>query len=135
MTAAGLRERDEGGVRWLEWRAAGVTAAFPLREGGVSEPPFESLNLGLSVGDRPDRVLENRRRFCAALGLPQERLVVPGQVHGTRLAWVGEAEAGRGAADRESVISGHDGLLSVTPGLGLVVSYADCVPVVIAAET
>ena len=79
-------------------------------------------------------MLENRRRLCAALGLPLERLVVPGQVHGTTLAWVGEAEAGRGTLDSPSVIKEHDGLLTARRGLGLVVSYADCVPVVIVAD-
>jgi YfiH family protein len=123
-----------GDLKWLQWEGGGVTAAFPGREGGVSPAPFESLNLGLSVDDDAANVLENRRRLCAALGVPQERLVVPGQVHGTTLAWVADAEAGRGAHDRETVIHDHDGLLTATHGLGLVVSYADCVPVVIAAR-
>ena len=129
-----LEWREAGGLRWLQWEGAGVAAAFPTREGGVSPAPFDSLNLGLSVDDAPENAQENRRRFCAALGVPQERLVVPGQVHGTTVAWVGESEAGRGAFDRETVIHDHDGLLSAAPGLGLVVSYADCVPVVIAAR-
>ena len=111
-----------------------MTAAFPARAGGVSAPPFDSLNLGLSVNDEREHVLENRRRLCAAIGLATERLVVPGQVHGTTLAWVGEAEAGRGALDSPSVIKEHDGLLTAAAGLGLVISYADCVPVVIVAE-
>jgi polyphenol oxidase len=126
------RERD--GLRWLRWDAAGASAAFPARYGGVSAPPFDSLDLGLSVGDDDAAVLENRRRFWTALGLSRERVVVPGQVHGTTLAWVGEEEAGRGAADRESVLREHDGLLTVTPRLGLAVSYADCVPVVLATS-
>jgi YfiH family protein len=126
------RERD--GVEWLEWRSGGVTAAFPGRSGGVSAAPCDSLNLGLSVSDRAADVLENRRRLCAAVGLPLERLVVPGQVHGTTLAWVGEAEAGRGAAESQTVIREHDGLLTGATGLGLVISYADCVPVVIVAD-
>ena len=129
-----LEWREAGGMTWLAWEGAGASAAFPTRAGGVSPAPFASLNLGLSVDDEAGNVLENRRRFCAALGVPQERLVVPGQVHGTALAWVGESEAGRGAFDRETVIHDHDGLLSAAPGLGLVVSYADCVPVVIAAR-
>ena len=129
-----LSWRNHDGLEWLAWEGAGVSAAFPTTEGGVSPAPYDSLNLGLSVDDEPGNVLENRRRFSAALGVPQERLVVPGQVHGTTLAWVGEAEAGRGAFDRETVIHDHDGLLTAAPGLGLVVSYADCVPVVIAAR-
>ena len=126
-----LSWRRADDVAWLQWEGAGVVAAFPAREGGVSPAPFDSLNLGLSVDDEPDNVLENRRRFCAAVGVAQGRLVVPGQVHGTTMAWVGETEAGRGAFDRESVIHDHDGLLTAAPGLGLIVSYADCVPVVI----
>lgn len=129
-----MRWRAAGGVEWLEWRAGGVTAAFPARDGGVSAPPFDSLNLGLSVNDAREHVLENRRRLCAAIGLPPERLVVPGQVHGTTLAWVGEAEAGRGALNSPGVIKEHDGLLTAEAGLGLAISYADCVPVVIVAE-
>ena len=129
-----LEWREAGGLSWLQWEGAGVAAAFPTRAGGVSPAPYESLNLGLSTGDEPGNVLENRGRFCAALDVPQERLVVPGQVHGTTLAWVGETEAGRGAFDRTTVIHDHDGLLTAAPGLGLGVSYADCVPVVIVAR-
>jgi polyphenol oxidase len=130
-----LEWRRARGLRWLAWEGAGVTAAFPAREGGVSPAPYDTLDLGLSGGDDPAAVLENRRLLCAAVGVSRGRLVVPGQVHGTTLAWVGEADAGRGAADRETVIHDHDGLLTSAPALGLAVSYADCVPVVIVAST
>ena len=129
-----LEWREREGLAWLAWECAGVAAAFPTRGGGVSPAPFDSLNLGLSVADAPAHVLENRRRWCDALGVPQGRLVVPGQVHGSRLAWVGEAEAGRGAFGSADVLAAHDGLLTAAPGLGLCISYADCVPVVIAAR-
>jgi polyphenol oxidase len=125
--------RTAGGLRWLAWEGVGVCAAFPTREGGVSKAPHDTLNLGLSVDDEPAAVLENRRRLCASVGVSPQRLAVPGQVHGTKLSWVGEAEAGRGAADRETVIHDHDGLLTNVRGLGLAISYADCVPVVIVA--
>jgi YfiH family protein len=60
-------------------------------------------------------------------------MVVPGQVHGTTMTWVDDGMAGRGAFSTGDVISRHDALLTSTPGLGLAVSYADCVPVIIAA--
>lgn len=130
-TTCEWRERE--GIQWLEWACDGVTAAFPTRVGGVSRPPYDSLDLGLSVGDTATHVLENRRRLCVALGLDSDRLVVPGQTHGTRLGWVGPDDAGRGARESRSVIRDHDGLLCATGGLGLAISYADCVPVVIVA--
>lgn len=129
-----LEWREAAGLRWLAWEGAGVAAVFPTREGGVSPAPWETLDLGLLVGDESGRVLENRRRLCAAIGLPLERLVVPHQVHGTHLRWVGGPAAGRGAFDQTTAVSSCDGLLTVTPRLGLAVSTADCLPVVIAAR-
>ena len=48
---------------WIQpdWVApAGVRAVCTLREGGVSSPPFQSLNLGAHVGDDPGAVSRNR---------------------------------------------------------------------------
>lgn len=49
------------------FEAIGVRIAFTSREGGVSSPPFDSLNVGNHVGDEPQRVAENRRRVLEAL--------------------------------------------------------------------
>ena len=125
--------RRAAGLEWLEWTAGGVHAAFPTRTGGVSAPPYDSLNLGLSVDDEAAAVLENRRRLCAAVGLPLERVVVPGQVHDTVVREVGESEAGRGILAPHDVIARTDALVTRAARLGLAVSYADCVPVVIVA--
>ena len=51
---------------------SGVRHAFSTRKGGVSVPPWDSLNLGPSRGDDPDAVAENYRRFCAVLGTEPE---------------------------------------------------------------
>ena len=61
---------------------ARVGALMSTREGGVSVAPFDSLNLGRSVGDAPEAVAENRRRFEAAIGAPPVWL---SQVHGVRV--------------------------------------------------
>src|SRR5215468_5865083 len=66
-----------------EWPApSGVRAAFTLRSGGVSAPPFDSLNLGSHVGDQATAVAENRRRVRTQLRVPQEPAWME-QVHGT----------------------------------------------------
>jgi hypothetical protein len=133
MSAFTSEWRAHDGLNWLHWGGAGVEAAFPTRGGGVSAGPYAALNLGLAVGDDPAAVLENRRRLGAAIGLDLGRWAVPSQVHGTQLVEVGEADAGRGARDLTSTVAETDALLTAAAGLGLAVSHADCVPVVIAA--
>ena len=75
-------------VAWLaaDWAApANVRAGTTLRGGGVSTGACATLNLAAHVGDDPEAVQENRRRFAAACGLPSEPLWLE-QVHGTRVA-------------------------------------------------
>ena len=60
----------------------GFPNGFSTRVGGVSPPPWDSLNLGASCGDQPERVAENFRRFCGAVGTDADALVKNHQVHG-----------------------------------------------------
>jgi polyphenol oxidase len=135
MTAPHLRECRTGELVWLAAEGTGWRLAFSTRRGGVSEGPFESLNIGLSVGDDPAVVLQNRARFIAAQGFDLDDLIVPGQVHGVVARVVDAGDRGRGARSRDTVISATDALLTPTPGLPLMVSFADCVPVFLAAQT
>src|SRR5580704_5258339 len=69
-----------------EWSAPkGVRSAFTLRTGGVSVPPYHSLNVGAHVGDVASSVEENRRRVRERLGLPAEPMWLQ-QVHGVEVA-------------------------------------------------
>jgi len=108
-----------------------VVAAVSTREGGVSKPPYDSANMGLHVGDDPAAVLENRRRFCSALGIDPDRLVCAEQVHGNRIAKISENDQGRGAASVSDVLPGVDGLLTDVAGVPLAVFTADCVPILV----
>ncbi len=109
---------------------AAVEALVSTRHGGVSPAPYDSLNLGLWTADEPERVVENRRRLLGGFGLPFERSVWCRQVHSDGVAVVGEADAGRGAAEEASVVPDADALVTATPDLPLCVKVADCVPVV-----
>lgn len=115
----------------------GILVSFSQRGGGVSAPPYGSLNLAAHVGDEARAVDENRSRYLCALGIGdlRDRLITAEQVHGTRVATVGSKEAGSGAwADgRSTPIEGCDALLTRTPGVPLMLFFADCVPVVLAA--
>ncbi len=110
------------------FRQPGIFQSFPqliaaesTRHGGVSAPPYQSLNLGKSTGDDPDCVVENRRRFCAALGFETGHLAWSKQVHGTEIRLV----------TRPGGAEGFDALLSAERGVVLAVSVADCTPILI----
>ena len=53
----------------IRWDAAGpYEVFFSTRQGGVSDGPYASLNLGRKTGDDVERVDENRRRACTEIG-------------------------------------------------------------------
>jgi len=135
MRAPRLREFHRGRLQWLAADGPGWRVVFSTRLGGVSQGAFDSLNLGLLVGDDPARVIANRGRLLEALDLRLDDLVVPGQIHGAKVRRVGEESRGRGARDAAGAIAGTDALATATVGLPLLVSVADCVPVLLVAET
>lgn len=101
------------------------------RHGGVSRGPYESLNLGLHVGDDPDAVVENRTRAARAVGLTLDDLVFCRQAHGPNVAEVGASDRGRGARSHDDAIAETDALVTIAADVGLVVMVADCVPIVL----
>jgi YfiH family protein len=96
----------------------GATALFTTRRGGVSEGPYESLNVGLLTDDDPALVAANRERVRAQAGAA--RLSQGRQVHGTRIAVDGE-----GGAEADGQVTTH-------PGVAAIVLVADCLPVALA---
>lgn len=105
-----------------------VEHAFTTRRGGVSQAPFDSLNLDYKVDDDPANVITNRDRVCRMLGAGLDRLAAADQVHGDRVLSVDLSHAGRGARSRDDALAGIDALVTATPGLILSSYYADCVP-------
>jgi YfiH family protein len=104
--------------------------------GGVSEGPFESLNVGILTADPEERVRENRGRLAAEVGIEPGRVAMGWQEHGTELCeWDGPpAEALAGFAYPGAQLPRVDGHVSTSPGVGLLVLVADCYPVALAAE-
>jgi YfiH family protein len=99
-----------------------VAAGVSTRAGGVSGPPYDTLNLGRHVGDDPSCVEENRRRFCAALDADPAWLATAGQVHGSTVRVID--------APRHEPFC--DGLVTTTPELLLAIATADCAAVLLA---
>ncbi|MEW5954512.1 MAG: peptidoglycan editing factor PgeF [Bacillota bacterium] len=109
--------------------SAGAGAWFSTRRGGVSPPPYDSLNLGFHVGDRAAAVQENRTRLFTALGLDPDSPVAGEQVHRDELFIVDQRHKGRGVCSDQDALPGVDGLLTRSRGLPLSSYYADCVPI------
>jgi YfiH family protein len=104
------------------WELPGYIVAFTTRVGGVSEAPYDSLNLSRGTGDDPVRVEHNRRIACEAVGVPYERLAFNRQVHSPT---VHRADPGvRGAPG--------DGLWTDERRVPLLAMSADCLPIAVA---
>ena len=103
-------------------REFGVDAVITTRDGGVSEAPFDSLNLGAHVGDDPRRVAANRARVAEAMRVGPDRLAMVSQVHGADVLEV-EGPIGREEADA---------LVTSSRDVAIAVLVADCLPIVLA---
>jgi YfiH family protein len=111
----------------------GARAIFSTRQGGVSEGPYESLNLGILTDDDPDRVTVNRARLAESAGVDPARVVMGWQVHGTDLReWDGADPQAAYEAPGDKELPRVDGHLTEEEGLGLLVLVADCYPVALA---
>ncbi len=104
-------------------RALGVDAFVTTRSGGVSDAPYDSLNLGSHVGDDPERVRENRRRVADAAGVAEEDLVIVDQVHGREVVEI--------AHSRDAEAARADALTTTSHDIALAILVADCVPVLL----
>lgn len=102
----------------------GISHGFSTRLGGVSRPPFDTLNLGPGRGDEQANVEENYRRFFAAVGAEPERAVLSKQIHGITVRAVTAADAGKGLSRPRDYTA--DALITDAEDLPLVVFSADC---------
>jgi len=100
-----------------------LTHAFSTRLGGETEPPMHSFNVG-RISTWPNSrhdLMKNRAKLCSALGLSYENLVVPNMSHSDLVVFL----------DKWSAHPFADGLATNKAGLPLMLTFADCVPIVI----
>jgi YfiH family protein len=124
-----FRERD--GLTLIicpSLEAAGFRHAFSTRRGGVSPLPADALSLGNFRQDERANVVENRRRFLAALDLPDWPLVTARQIHSAEIRNL------RDEADASAEATECDALTANIPRTLLGVQTADCLPVLLADE-
>jgi YfiH family protein len=114
-------------ISLLTWPAIAGTGVTATR-GGVSEGPYESLNLSLAVGDDPERVRQNRDLLASALDASPADFVFARQVHSDGVHVVTAGDRGRGTFDPETAPEA-DALVTREPGVVLAILAADCVPI------
>jgi len=90
------------------------------KDGGVS-PGTLGLNLSYNVGDDPQHVVENRKRFFSVLGITEEQVAYTGQQHTTRIVSV----------DQPGFTQQCDALITAKPYVYVSISIADCTPVML----
>ena len=115
------------GAHWIipQWPVSGVVALMTTRQGGVSAPPFDTMNLRCGLGDDPSAVAHNQAVVARTIGATPVYL---DQVHGTAVVRLTRADASPCATT-------HRADASVTTELGgaCAVQVADCIPVLFAA--
>lgn len=111
-----------GSLLLPDWPApANVRACVTTRAGGVSQAPFDSLNLGDHVGDEPAAVAENRRRLAG--------------LYGIRPAWLRQVHSTRVVEADPSKQPEADASWSATPGIACTAMTADCLPALFTDRT
>ena len=114
----------EGGAVYVapDPRPEGASIYFFTRLGGVSEPPYDSLNVSGTVGDDPGAVDENLS-------------IVRTATNGRPAAWVRQVAGDTVLRVSEAGLAGEaDALITAEPDLCLSVAIADCVPVALVGE-
>lgn len=106
-------------------KSAGLHHAAVTRHGGVSHSPWRSLNLGGSVGDSSEHVIENKRLVLQKLGFGVASVFDVWQVHGASVAVANTPRPTDMAQPQADII------LTDQPRITLLMRFADCVPVLL----
>lgn len=118
-----MRYKEKEGLKYLQFETLtmpGLTQAIFSRHGGLSQFPWSSLNLGGTVGDDPAHVKGNLKIILKTLGYKKDQLVQVRQIHSANVI--------RANSPMDALHQG-DAMVSNTPGLLMLMRYADCVPV------
>ncbi|MCK4800898.1 MAG: peptidoglycan editing factor PgeF [Anaerolineales bacterium] len=120
--------RESEGLRYFQFEslaAEKVTQAIFTRLGGISPRPWDSLNLGSTVGDDLDRVAGNKHKVLESIGFSESRLAQIHQVHSARVIKIEGP-----AVDKSRLIPG-DAMITDIRDLLMLMRFADCVPIYI----
>ncbi len=120
----------QGKITYLQpgWaKNAAIRSGFTTRNGGVSRPPYNSLNLGFNTDDQQHNVEGNRSNLSRAFGIPPHLLLTVRQVHGTDILSIDEPNP-----DLSHFLKVEcDAIITDQPGIMIGILVADCYPVLL----
>jgi YfiH family protein len=131
-------QRKEINIPFWSFEKAGprIKVYFSTRIGGVSKPPYDTLNLSFDVGDEPGCVHKNRQLWGRALGVKAYIITSPRQKHSAEVAVLDhDIDIGAGA----KMIGANpfdpcDAMITALKSAPIQLHFADCVPVVLSAQ-
>jgi len=116
-------KKEKNGIIYYEFEHISDTGlvnhCFSTRIGGISQPPYNDMNLAYHMGDDSDHVDENFRLICKAVGFDHQKIVMTDQNH---------REHHHVVTSTAKMKVPTDILISATPKLVLTSYHADCVP-------
>jgi YfiH family protein len=131
----GYKENISGNVHYLSVPALDelgfLKNGFTTRKGGISLPPYDSLNLSFKRTKSLEETLENIRIAAEAMGMEYEDLIIANFVHGKEIMVVGKEERGIGIT-RPQTLPECDGLITMERNCVPVSMHADCCQIIFA---
>ena len=117
--------------------ADGVTAFSSMRHGGYGQGNYGEFTVNAFCGDVPQTIAMNRQLLCEELGITEDRLLIPHQVHGTEVCQIRQEDlqsdvgGNAGTMACPPVLEGVDAVMTDVRGVCVGVSTADCIPIII----
>ena len=110
---------------------ADVVAFSSTRHGGCSKGNYAAFNINRYCGDNEEDIRSNRVALCETLGISDNHLIMPHQVHETKVAKIDKAFFSLDATEKKKALEGVDALMTNLRNVCIGVSTADCIPVLL----
>ena len=135
MTEPFVLEQEQA-LSLLSWKekASNLIVGFTTKNGGVSEGPFSTLNMGLHVKDSVEAVCQNKEVLASLLNMPTENWVGCDQTHEEKILKVNKDDKGKGVYSYSTALAGTDGIYTDCEDILLTLCFADCVPLYFYSE-
>ncbi len=108
-----------------------VVAFSTTRCGGFSTGAYGEFNINRYCGDDAEAIRKNRALLCQQLGISDNRLIMPHQVHLTQSVQIDETFLALSEEDRQTRLEGIDAVMTNLADVCIGVSTADCIPLLI----